>query len=110
MNIKVEIQRNPAIRGYDIWVTSEAKDGSLGLAKPILFEFEEIKEGVWSHPTFQLSARDADEFLSSFATALSRSGFKSDELKNTENQISAIKYHLEDMRSLVFNAGRKSKS
>ena len=102
MNITVEIERNPSIRGYSIWITRIRPDGQCELARNIELEFYNPTEGVWEKPTLELKGRDADDFLQSFANALVHSGFKSNELKNVNQEISAIKYHLEDMRSLVF--------
>ena len=100
--IRVEIERDASIRGYDIWITRERPDSGIQLAKPIEFEFCDAEIGILEQPTIRLSGRNSDDFLRGFATALSASGFKVDELKNVNEQISAIKYHLEDMRALVF--------
>lgn len=105
MNIRVEIQRNPAIRGYEVWITKEKSDGSIELAKPMELVFSPIFE----EPTMRFTNKDSDSFLSAFADGLARAGYKTDELRNTTEQISAIKYHLEDMRELVFKGKIKCK-
>ncbi len=102
MNLKVEIERDASIRGYAIWITNDRPDGKTQLAKPVQFEFVDDDPGVNAEPTICLPGRDSDDFLRGFATALAASGFKADELKHIDQQISALKYHLEDMRKLVF--------
>ena len=110
MSIHIEIERDPSIRGYSIWITKEKMDGTPQLALPLNLDFKDVILGEPEPPTLQLPRYTADEFLSGFATALATSGFKADELKNVNQQIDAMKYHLEDMRRLVFkNAGSQPK-
>ena len=100
--IRVELQSNPAFRGWDVWITKELSDGGIKLAKPIELVFDDIDGGRCILPTMQFKGHDGGDFLSSFASGLERAGFKSNEFKQTHEEISAIKYHLEDMRKIVF--------
>ena len=58
-------------------------------------------------PTLVFSGRDGEAFLQSLAEALVQMGFKPSELEASNQQTAAIKYHLEDMRKLVFKAADK---
>ena len=103
MNIKVEIERDASMRGYAIWVTNQLPNEAIQLAKPVELQFSPVDySAAYPEPTLRLYGADADDFLRGFANALVASGFKTDELGNVNQEIVAIKYHLEDMRTLVF--------
>jgi len=53
-------------------------------------------------PTLRFNGNDAGQFLQGLADGLVEAGFKPDELKVADEKVEAIKYHLEDMRMLVF--------
>ncbi len=99
--IKVSIDYDPTIRGTRIWVVNEKADG-LSVASPINMEWVEADASKDIPPTFVFGSREGHEFLQELSNALVRAGFKPDELAASNKQVDAIKYHLEDMRSLVF--------
>ena len=102
MELKVHIEHDPRFRGTAIYLYGNDKDGEF-VIKPVNLEMEHYEPGVaLDAPTFIFGGREGEFFLQQLAQALVRIGFKPDELKASESQISAIKYHLDDMRSLVF--------
>lgn len=103
--IRISIDFDPTIRGTRIWVVDERQDG-LYAYKPTEFLIEKIDEAVEVAPTFIFNRRDGHDFLQEFSQALVRAGFKPDELKAMDKEVNAIKYHLEDMRGLVFKGNK----
>lgn len=53
-------------------------------------------------PTIFLEGKFGKEFLQAFANALHQKGIRPKAEPVLENEVSSIKYHLEDMRTLVF--------
>ena len=56
-------------------------------------------------PLFVLPFGLADEFMQAMAELLHKHGFKAKGQPVLQNEIDAVKYHLEDMRKLVFDNG-----
>ena len=102
--LKVRIEYDPCILGTNIWIYDEKPDGSIQIVSPLDLSIRtEYKRGVMVvDPTLRLSRTDGEDFLNSLSNALVIAGFKPDELKAHNKETSAIKYHLEDMRKLVF--------
>ena len=67
-------------------------------------EFDLIQEGhSIKNPTIKLPAWIAKDFLQAMANAIDKFGIRAEGKPVLENELTAVKYHLEDMRSLVFN-------
>ena len=101
MSIKVSIDYDPSIRGTRISIVDEKPDG-LHVFKALGMEDKLVSEAEDFEPTFVFGRREGHEFLQELSSALVRAGFKSDELEASNKQVSAMNYHLEDMRRLVF--------
>lgn len=65
-------------------------------------EFSEYKEGTLIDPTFSLTGYIVKPFLQEMANALKKIGIQAENEPVLENELSAVRYHLEDMRNLVF--------
>ena len=105
MELKVHIEHDPRFRGTAIYLYGKDKDGEFVIEPMnLVVRHYEVGEAL-DNPTLVFGGRDGEEFLQSLAEALVRIGFKPDELKAIGGEKSAILYHLEDMRKLVF--GRK---
>lgn len=89
--------------GVAIWLVNQTV-GKREVVRPIdLTITSELKPYLEApEPTFRLSGHQAEQFLQSLAEGLVLSGFKPDELKVANETLRATKYHLEDMRKLVF--------
>jgi len=107
--IKVKVQDDPEIAGTSVWIYDVAPDGSITVVCPVdLTIRKEYKPSNLSlEPTLRFSRAEGHDFLQGLAQALVANGYRPDELKSTDKQIEATKYHLEDMRRLVFNKEEK---
>jgi hypothetical protein len=106
--MKVVINYEPAFAGMSAWLYEDRADGSRWVVNPTELEFTLLDHAVETPPTFRFDERGGMEFLQSFADALIKAGFKPDEIKAHDKEVTAIKNHLEDMRSLVFKGKSKS--
>lgn len=84
----------------ELYLVDSREDGTIYAARPMELVFEKKEIGTLSEPTLKMSGIVARDFLPALSQALSDSGYrpKTDDGK----QIDALKYHLEDMRKLVF--------
>jgi len=99
---KVHLVHDPVINGTSMYIIRDLDDGRVEYFKPTMME-STIQDGSLEiEPTFRFSHRVGESFLQSLSEALVRIGFKPDAIKAKENEVSAMKYHLEDMRRLVF--------
>ena len=102
MELKIHIQHEPQFRGTSIFFYGRDQQGDF-VIEPFDLVVRHYNLGeMIDRPTLVFSGHDGESFLQSLAEALVSLGFKPDALKVAENEVSAIKYHLEDMRSLVF--------
>ncbi len=101
MELKVRIEHDPRFRGTAIYFYGTDKDGEF-VVEPLTLSMKHYTVGErLNQPTLMLNSRDGEPFLQALSQALVQSGFKPDELKSKDLEVSAIKYHLEDMRSLA---------
>ena len=67
-------------------------------------EFVEYKEDQYiENPTFRLSGEVVKPFLQAMANELKEIGVTADGEPVLENELTAVKYHLEDMRKITFH-------
>ena len=104
--MKVYLQYEPDLAGMGLWILVE-RDGQKQVAMPLDLKFTVLKVGDRPKPTLEFDGGEGKEFLQSLAESLVLAGFKPDELKAKNNEVTAIKYHLEDMRKLVFEKVKK---
>jgi hypothetical protein len=76
------------------------------IVKPIQLTLEKVEPGTDVNPTFSIPGRDIYDFLKSMAEIAEANGIRTDtqaqeEIKN-KGVLESTKYHLEDMRKLVF--------
>ena len=102
MELKVHIEHEPTFRGTAIYLFGKDRDGEF-VVEPMELKLRHYTPGdPLDSPTLRFEGREGTAFLQALVQALVQIGFKPDEIKASEGQISAIKYHLEDMRKLVF--------
>ena len=102
--MKVAIQFDPRFAGMSIWLWGENKKGRYHIL-PVNLTVQQLspdEQGIAPEPTFRLTEPEGTEFLNSLVNALVEAGFKPNEVKAHDKEVSAIRYHLEDMRKLVF--------
>ena len=61
-----------------------------------------LPSGETPFPTIKIGRDESHQFLEGVANGLADAGFRPDELKAAIKEMEAIKFHLEDMRKLVF--------
>jgi hypothetical protein len=66
-------------------------------------EFSRYEEGRPVDPTFLLRGRITEPFLQAMANTLHKIGVTAEGEPVLANELTAVKYHLEDMRRLVFD-------
>jgi len=99
MKLTIYTEEMPWSNSIAMHFVTEDHRGNRHIAQPIDLVFKPINLGEISEPTLKMSGPLADQFLNAFYEAIVRSGrVKKDEDKS----LNAIKYHLEDMRKLVF--------
>lgn len=102
--IKIYLRQVDYADKTDLYLVDE-RDGKKYFAEPMDLIFKTVNDSEIVKPTLELSGYVAREFLPALSQALSESGYrpKTDEGK----QIEALKYHLEDLRTLVFKKESK---
>jgi len=88
----------------NVWIIHQHRDGSRDVIAPLDMSItREMKpHEIPPEPTLKFHGDIADDFLRGMADGLVAAGYKPDELKASDKEVSAIKNHLEDMRSQVF--------
>lgn len=101
--IETRIERSWAKDGFDLWIFKRANNKCY-LAEPINLKFKEMPETfVLPSPTIEMHYDFAIDFLRSMAEELKRHGYNVFEPDAISKELKSTKYHLEDMRKLVFN-------
>jgi len=101
----VIIRYDEEFAGLNIWFVH--KEGGINsIVSPFNMEIRTTVEPgvILPEPTIRLTEIHAKQFLQGLANALAMSGFRPDELKAKDSELKATKYHLEDMRKIVFEA------
>ena len=111
-NLLVRIERDFTKDGYNMWVL-EKRDGEIFTANPVEMIFSKVMD---YEPGFRFDRGKpfmvfdglwGQEFMNALTKELSHLGYIQ---KSDEEVVKAIKYHLEDMRSLVFEGGSDEKA
>ena len=89
----------------EVYVFENRPDGKRAiveeLGNPCVTRLLKEGESIWE-PTFSMHGPMAKAFLQAFANCLDKMGVKPEGKPVLENELTATKYHLEDMRNLVF--------
>jgi len=101
--IKVYIQRDAPTDMLTITFVTTDKYGKRYIAKPMYMEFEELNyEGSCPKPTLSITGELAPAFLQAIAQSLDENGIKTENDFKIQGLLEATKYHLEDLRRLIF--------
>jgi len=109
MKFKVYTEYKDFAGDICLYIAEERPDGRLAVAKPIEFEFEVKERGEIRQPTMVLYRLVAIPFLQSIANACEKIGILPEGKPILENELTATKYHLEDMRKITFALTRRFK-
>lgn len=99
--MKIKIYENPLSGAVDFLLYREVGH-KVFYVKPVEFRFEEKTEGNWAVPTFTIGDNSAKEMLQELADMLDQKKIYPSTKPPLTNELIATKYHLEDMRRLVF--------
>lgn len=92
--------------GYEIIFYQERRSingqTKIFTAKPVVFEFEEYTDEKVLEPTFILPYEEMFEFIPSIQKLGDETGIPSETESSAKSELKATKYHLEDIRKLLF--------
>lgn len=99
----VAIRWDEAIDGLKVWLINTRPDGSREIVHPIDITYtrEYLPYECFPEPTFHFNGDEGRQILQGFAEGLVQNGFKPDELKASDKELAAVRYHLEDMRGIA---------
>lgn len=100
MSLKFYFDRKDYALQTDVFIVDEKEDGTRLLAKPMNLCFEEMKESLKHKPSLSFSGPMGREFLPKLAQGLAEYGYRP--RSDDAQELKATKYHLEDMRKMVF--------
>lgn len=104
MKFEVHCKYENYSRQLNFYIFGIDENGKRSFCKSIdKMEFKDYTEGSCiNEPTFSLSGPVTKPFLQAMANELKEIGINAEGEPVIENELVAVKYHLEDMRSLVF--------
>ncbi len=98
MKLSIYIERTPWADEVLIYIKGREANGKKFIVKPIPLVLEERQpDGKPLEPTIRLDGELGEQFMPALLKALAHYGLKTD-----AGELASMKYHLEDMRSLVF--------
>lgn len=96
--IKVKVSNSLEYLGTAITIVAQRQDGYHQVT-PFNLDFIPVKHGERTTPCLVV---DNDELLYALAQGLAEAGYLPDMSIDKQHELDATKYHLEDMRKLVF--------
>jgi len=102
MSFKVYIRESLENETDEIVIIEELPNYKRRIALPMELEWKEISQGESYQPTLRISERISQELYKALQSALENYGAKPDSTSKLEGILEATKYHLGDMRKLVF--------
>ena len=103
--IKVRIANNLQYAGTAITIVAKRADGYHHVL-PFDLTFAPLRLGEMTTPCLVVHEEEGDELLHALAQGLAEAGYLPDISIEKQHELDATKYHLEDMRSLVFKKGK----
>lgn len=98
--IKVQITTDLSYAGKTMTIIAKHSDGH-HMAIPFNIDFKPIQKGEMTSPCF-VQSDDGDDLFQALAQGLAEAGYFPQVYQDKDNELKATKYHLEDMRRLVF--------
>ncbi len=101
--IEVLVHTPPDFGGLGITIMAEDHSGNLYLGRPFEFAFDRIEPThFFNTPTLRFNNRDGRQFLEAMLKAAEKMGLTYEKEKASKDEMAAVRYHLEDLRKLVF--------
>lgn len=95
MTIQILVGKNISTQNYEFYIRRD--DGKIAE-----LHWRDVVPGEWSEPTILISDRLGGSTMQALADKLWECGIRPTEAAGSAGSLSATKYHLEDMRKLVF--------
>lgn len=99
------------VKTYSNWMTSttdiafiKEEGDKCYVAEPMVFSFKEVSLDAEIVPTLRIDKRMATQFLQELSNGLNQAGYRSENYEAYKSEITAVKAHLNDMRSIVFDS------
>ena len=102
MPFKVYIRQSIESLNDEIVIIEELPNYKRRVALPMKLEWEELSQGGSCRPTLRVPEEISQELYKALQLALEKRGTKPDSTSKVEGILEATKYHLEDVRRLVF--------
>lgn len=109
MGIEVYIEQSLYRHGVEIFIVNRnpMTDEVDAVAKHVELEFDKYEPGQKTErATLEIYGRQAKGLLEALSKELNRKGIKPESDSKLEGKLEATKYHLEDMRKLIFKKDR----
>lgn len=106
MNYEFFFEHQDYARSLNIYLLAEKADGSESICTKIDqkgMAFEPFEHGEQAAPMIAVQGAVVKPFLQAMADGLHKIGIRPKKEPMVENEVSAIRHHLEDMRALVFS-------
>ena len=101
MNIKAIVETDPRFAGKTLTIITKRND-DYHQVLPFNLVFTPLELGVMATPCLIFDDIEGDDLLKALAQGLADAGYLPDVVVDKNKELEATKYHLEDMRSLVF--------
>ena len=101
--IRVVIRHDEEFYGTKLWIM-EVRGDERRVAMPVDLVMTPMKDSWLPEPTIQFRGDSATKFLQQLSDGLSEIGFKPVVVKDMTNELTAVRYHLEDMRTIVLKS------
>ena len=98
----VFLRYDESFAGVNIWFVNKQGEREVVVNPLDLTITSYMPSGETPLPTIRIDRNMSHQFLEGLANGLVDAGFRPDELKAANKEMEAIKFHLEDMRKLVF--------
>jgi len=101
MSYKVYIRVSPIEDSYELYLV-DIVEGKQYVAKPMDLVWIQVHPGEEYIATLKVPARIGVELFKAMKGAITKQGIKTDDENMLKAELKATKYHLQDMRKLVF--------
>ena len=98
---RIKVQHALTSFGLNIFIAKEI-NGKLYTAKPVQWEFVELKEGCKTEPTLRLEETEAGDLTDALVEELGRRGIKTQSDSKIEGLLEAQTKHLTNLQKLLF--------
>lgn len=105
-NFEVAMRQSFATDSMEIYFFDRGPNYK-AVALPMDLVFKKMEEGKEYEPSLRIPGLMLPGFLKALVSALDKSGVRSPSVDKVEGELKATKYHLDDMRRLVFKRRQK---